>query len=120
METKERAVSSYQQGGGGVPFRKWRAGLADTDTRVAIDIRVTRFRTGNLGNSKSLGGGVSESKIDLGPGYRIYFGTDGNEIILLCGGDKSTRQRDIQLAKKYWRDYKTRKKTAKPNDKLQG
>lgn len=61
---------------------------------------------GNFGDTKPVGEGVSELRINEGKGYRVYFGRKGKEIVLLlCGGDKSTQQSDIKLAKKYWRKY---------------
>jgi putative addiction module killer protein len=61
---------------------------------------------GNLGNTRALGSGVSELKIDFGPGYRVYFGEDGPKIVvLLLGGDKSSQERDIEKAKAFWEDY---------------
>jgi putative addiction module killer protein len=80
----------------------------DLRTKAAIDARVARFRSGNLGDSKPVGDGVSEARIDYGPGHRIYYGVDGGKIILLCGGDKSTQVGDIELAKSFWLDYKKR------------
>jgi len=65
------------------------------------------MRLGNAGDSKSLGDGVHEIRIDYGPGYRVYYGNDGKSlIILLCGGDKRKQNVDIKTAKKYWLDYK--------------
>ena len=62
---------------------------------------------GNFSNAKAVGEGVLEYKIDFGPGYRVYFGRDGDTIvILLTGGTKKRQQRDIDAAKAYWRDYK--------------
>jgi len=66
---------------------------------------------GNFSNAKAVGSGVSEYKVDFGPGYRIYFGKDGEHlIILLGGGTKKKQQRDIGLAAQGWLDYKRRKK----------
>ena len=68
------------------------------------------MKNGNFSNVESVGNGVSERRIDFGPGYRIYFAKDGdNLIILLGGGTKKRQQNDINEAKKYWRDYKDRK-----------
>ena len=62
---------------------------------------------GNLSNVKSIGEGVLEYRIDFGPGYRVYFGRDGEVlVILLTGGTKKRQQRDIEAAKEYWRDYR--------------
>ena len=68
--------------------------------------RLDRVEQGNLGKHHSVGEGVSELVIDFGPGYRVYFGQDGMDlVILLIGGDKSSQQQDIQTARKYWREY---------------
>ena len=71
---------------------------------------VTRLSLGNFSNVKGVGSGVFECRIDFGPGYRIYFGKDGERlVILLGGGTKSRQQRDIRTALVIWRDYKRRK-----------
>ena len=72
-----------------------------------------RLGLGNFSNVKSVGGGVFEYRIDFGPGYRIYFGKDGERIvILLCGGTKQRQQEDITLAGEYWQAYKLQKRSA--------
>lgn len=81
-------------------FARWFADLGDIRARARIDVRIRRLSLGNPGDVKGLGDGVSEMRIDYGPGYRIYFTQRGSEIvILLCGGDKRTQQRDIARAK---------------------
>lgn len=109
MAAEERTVKYYQTRTGSQPFKNWRDGLIEKTTKSAIDARISRLRSWNLGKSEPIGGGASESKIDLGPGYRIYYGIDGVSIILLHGGDKSTQDTDIKLAKQFWNDYKARK-----------
>ena len=70
-----------------------------------------RMEQGNLSNAKSVGRGIHEFRIDFGPGYRIYFGKDGDQlVIVLAGGTKKRQGTDIELAKEYWRDYKQRKR----------
>ena len=72
---------------------------------------IVRMEQGNFSNAKGVGEGVMEYKIDFGPGYRVYFGRDGDTIvILLTGGTKKRQQRDIEAAKAYWRDYKLSKR----------
>ena len=72
---------------------------------------LTRIERGNLSNTKGVGKGVLEYKIDFGPGYRIYFGRDGNQlVILLAGGTKKRQHQDIRQAKVNWEDYRARKK----------
>ena len=110
MEGRERSVEYYTTAAGVCPFREWRmAQSRDRRTKAAIDARITRFRTGNFGDSKPIGDGVAESRIHFGPGYRVYYGVDGNKIVLLTGGDKSTQDADSRLARKYWADYKEQK-----------
>ena len=89
-------------------FRKWRLKLKDPRTRAILASRLDRLAFGNAGDVKPVGQGVSELRIDFGPGYRVYFIRHGREIILLlCGGDKSTQPRDIETAKRLaeeWRE----------------
>ena len=81
-------------------FDKWFAGLRDRQAKARIEARLTRLRAGNLGAVAPVGGGVNELKIDVGPGYRVYFVTRGLVlIVLLAGGDKSTQEADIVTAK---------------------
>ena len=81
-------------------FKAWYAGLRDRKARTKIADRFLRIERGNLGDAKSVGGGVSEIRVDHGPGYRLYFCRKGNTlIVLLCAGDKSSQKRDIGRAK---------------------
>lgn len=83
------------------PFIDWLENLKDLRGRTAIAIRINRARGGNLGDIAPVGGGISEMRIHKGPGYRVYFlQEDQRLILLLCGGDKSTQQKDITEAKK--------------------
>ncbi len=80
-------------------YRDWINGLRDRVARARIQVRVDRLVHGNPGSHRALREGVSELKIDVGPGYRVYFTErDGELIILLAGGDKSTQRRDIERA----------------------
>ncbi|MBM4261839.1 MAG: type II toxin-antitoxin system RelE/ParE family toxin [Deltaproteobacteria bacterium] len=94
------------------PFALWFERL-DSTTAAKVTTAVTRLEQGNFSNAKGVGAGVQECKIDFGPGYRIYFGQDGEQlIILLYGGTKKRQDKDIAKAKEYWADYKRRKKHA--------
>ncbi len=99
----------YLDGDGHSPFGNWRSELDDlASAKVVIALR--RLAYGNVSNVKVVGLGVSELKIDFGPGYRVYFGRDGETIvILLAGGTKKRQQRDIADAQARWADYKRRK-----------
>lgn len=80
-------------------FADWFAGLRDREARARITVRIRRLSLGNPGDVKPVGGGVSEMRIDYGPGYRVYFARRGEMVvILLCGGDKRTQDRDIAEA----------------------
>ena len=81
-------------------FSDWLASLRDSRGRAKIARRVDRMRRGNFGDHKSVGGGVSEMRIDAGPGYRLYYVERGGvQVVLLCGGDKDDQQRDIKRAR---------------------
>ena len=80
-------------------FDTWFANLKDRRAAVRIQIRIDRAEAGNFGDCKAVGEGVSEMRIDYGPGYRVYFKQTGQEVvILLAGGEKSTQTRDIETA----------------------
>lgn len=82
-------------------FHDWLRRLRDANAVARIIARIRRMEQGNLGDNKSLGGGLMEMRIDYGPGYRVYFVRHGEAIvILLCGGDKHKQQRDIERARK--------------------
>jgi putative addiction module killer protein len=84
-----------------IVFHTWLEGLRDDDARVRIVARLDRLARGNAGDVKSVGGGVSEMRIDYGHGYRLYFSRRGRTlVVLLCGGDKRTQARDIKRAQK--------------------
>jgi putative addiction module killer protein len=102
-------VSEYIDANGRSPYAIWFDRLpAEAAAKVAV--AVTRLSQGNLSNLKSVGEGVLERRIDWGPGYRVYFGRDGKKlIVLLGGGAKKRQQKDIDLAKKRWNDYRKRK-----------
>lgn len=88
-------------------YRRWRTTIRDPVAGGRIDSRVFRLEAGLFGRVRGVGAGVSELKLDFGPGFRTYFARKGNEIILLlCGGDKSTQSRDIDAAHTIWEQWK--------------
>ena len=92
------------------PFGKWFEGL-DPQAAAKVAVALYRLEQGNLSKVKSVGKGVSEYKVDFGPGYRVYFGQEGAEvIILLGGGSKKSQQKDIKTAQILWAEYKALKK----------
>ncbi|HEY2444305.1 MAG TPA: type II toxin-antitoxin system RelE/ParE family toxin [Rhizomicrobium sp.] len=103
----------YLDEDGRSPFARW---FEDLDAIAAARIvrALARIGQGNLPNVKPVGEGVLEYKIDFGPGYRVYFGRDGDTlVIILAGGTKKRQQRDIETASKYWRDYKRARRSAR-------
>lgn len=102
-------IQRYQTATGDKPFDAWFETLRDGLAKAKILARLTRLAAGNPGDSKAVGGGVLELRIDHGPGYRIYHAHAGQSLILLlCGGDKTTQSQDIATAKRYWADFKRR------------
>jgi putative addiction module killer protein len=86
-------------------YEKWFDSLRDRQAKARIDIRVRRLSLGNPGDAKPVGEGVSELRIDYGPGYRVYFVQRADVlIVLLAGGDKRTQDQDIRIAKQVARD----------------
>jgi putative addiction module killer protein len=105
----------YQTSVGEQPFVEWLGSLNDRQARTRIEARLARVAAGNLGDIEAVGEGVMELRIDWGPGYRVYFSRLGQVIILLlCGGDKRTQQKDIKRAKAYFEDYKARSAKKSP------
>ena len=101
-------VREYLDAEGKSPYAKWFDRLNVT-AAVKVATAVHRMEQGNFSNAKGVGAGVYEYRIDFGPGYRIYFGKDGDRlVILLAGGTKKHQDADSAAAKGHWRDYKRR------------
>src|SRR5271154_471676 len=97
-------VRYYLSEDGRRPFEEWFSDL-DPVARAKVAIALARLEQGNLSNVKGVGEGVLEYRIDFGPGYRVYFGRDGETlVILLTGGTKRRQQRDIETAAMFWRE----------------
>jgi putative addiction module killer protein len=98
-------IREYLSADGKSYFREWLDTL-DVPVRARIQARVFRFEMGNLGDHKAIGGGIWEARVMFGPGYRIYFGKEGNStILILLGGNKSSQAGDIRKAQLLWRKY---------------
>ncbi|MYA20811.1 MAG: type II toxin-antitoxin system RelE/ParE family toxin [Chloroflexi bacterium] len=103
-------IREYIDDRGRSPFARWFDRL---DARAAARVRTSlaRMEAGNLSNVRGVGNGVLECRINIGPGYRVYFGRDGDTlIVLLGGGTKSRQQRDIEDARQLWQEYRRRKR----------
>lgn len=106
----QREIIEYQTINGKSPFLNWLMSLKDESTILRIMARIDRLEIGHFGDTKYLGHGIFELRFHFGPGYRVYFGQDGNTlIILLMGGDKNSQNSDIRCATKYWKEYLCRK-----------
>ncbi|MBI1387933.1 MAG: type II toxin-antitoxin system RelE/ParE family toxin [bacterium] len=100
----------FENDAGKKPLRDWLETLSP-DVKSRVLKRLLRIEEGNLGDYKRVGDGVCELRFFFDGGLRVYFGRDGDKIIiLLCGGDKSSQKRDIEKALEYWRRYHERKK----------
>ncbi len=107
LETRPREIELYTTQNGREPFTDWFESIRDRTIRNRIDRRIDRLENGNFGDCRPVGEGVFELRLHFGPGYRIYFGEVANTVILLlCAGDKSSQQNDIERAKTYWLEYK--------------
>lgn len=103
-------VRQYVDPSGRIPFDRWFEKL-DNDTQARITVSLDRLERGNFSTVKGVGAGVFELRLDFGPGFRIYFGKDGEQIvILLVGGTKRRQQTDIVTACALWKEYKQRKR----------
>jgi putative addiction module killer protein len=111
MNTRRTAIFFKDTQNKREPAKDWLEKLRDRVGQAAVFVRIARAETGNFGDWKSVGDGVMEMRISVGPGYRLYYAFDGQDVILLLlGGDKSTQSKDIQKAKEFWESHKTRKK----------
>lgn len=104
------SVKEYVDVQGRSPFAEWFYDLS-APAAAKVTAHVARIAAGNFSNVKPVGGGVHEKRIDWGPGLRMYFGSDGNELIILLGGsDKRDQAQVIRWAQEYWKDYRKRKR----------
>jgi putative addiction module killer protein len=109
MQVVAREVRNYITPEGRNPFRQWLTQLQDKRTRANIQRRIARLQEGNFGDFRRLNRDLYELRINYGPGYRVYFGILASHVvILLCGGQKGTQQRDITRAQNYWNEIRSR------------
>jgi len=102
-------IREYLDSNGHSPFAKWFSVL-NAPAAAKVTTSLVRIEHGNFSNTKGVGAGVIEWRIDFSPGYRIYFGKDGDELVILVGGGTTKRQdSDIKVAHERWKDYKERK-----------
>ena len=107
QEVHPKTVTAYVRVDGHEPYTDWLESLRDQKTKERIKVRVRRLETGLYGDCEPVGEGVLELRIFFGPGFRVYFGEDeGNIVILLCGGDKGSQKKDIKTANDYWKEYR--------------
>lgn len=100
---------AYVDAAGRTPYAEWHARL-DSVVRARVTVAIFRLEAGNFSAAKGAGSGIFELRLDFGPGYRVYFGKDGETfVILLGGGTKKRQQADIDAAQALWREYKQRK-----------
>jgi putative addiction module killer protein len=106
MEATPKDLFIFETDDGCAPFSIWMDGIEGQPIYNKVMNRLDRLELGNFGDHKSVGEGVVELRIDFGPGYRIYIGQDGTDVvILLIGGDKSSQAADIEAAQEYWKAY---------------
>jgi putative addiction module killer protein len=111
MEPKRREIRYYQMKTGKTPYLEFLRSLSEAKERMAVDARVYRAASGNFGDHSPVGGGLFEMRIHLGPGFRVYYGLDGDTVVVITsGGEKGTQRKDIQNAKAFWADYLNRGK----------
>ena len=104
------AIREYVDHEGRSPYARWFNRL-NAQAAAKVATALVRLERGNLSGVKGVGAGVFEHRIDFGPGYRIYFGKEGDALVILLGGGTKRRQRqDIKTARGRWRDYKRRKR----------
>lgn len=116
MRLSPKKIQIYLTPDGKAPFRDWLSRLKNYAAKGFIRTRLDRVAHGNLGDHRPVGGGVHEMRIHVGPGYRVYFGLEGDSLVLLLwGGDKGSQTRDIAKAKEYWLDFRRHRENT-PHD----
>jgi len=100
-------IKLYEDKKGEEPFVLWISSLKDISMQARVKNRIKRIQLGNFGDCKSIDKSIFELRLNFGPGYRVYFAKESNVVVLLlCGGNKKTQNKDIKKAKMYWDNYK--------------
>jgi putative addiction module killer protein len=108
VNTEPYQIEIYEMADGKVPFDAWFLSLRDEKTKAIVRKRLARIRLGSFGDRKPVGEGVSELKIDFGPGFRIYYAMhEKTVVLLLTAGNKSSQSKDIKRAIEYWREFRS-------------
>lgn len=106
LEVITRNVLIFSDKNGYEPYTDWIDNLKDKQNQQRIKARVRRLEQGNFGDHRPVGDNVSELRFFFGSGFRVYYAEDGEKIVLLlCGGDKQSQEKDIESAKTYWKEY---------------
>jgi putative addiction module killer protein len=105
VEARKRHVKNYLSPNGADCFQEWLRSVRDDRAKRAIRIRINRVYEGNFGDCRPVGEGVHELRIDIGQGYRVYFGSDGDDVILLGGSSKGNQDTQINTVKGRWEEY---------------
>ena len=104
---EQKTIIVFSDENGNEPYKTWFENLRDKKGKARIESRLKRLEEGHYGDCAPVGEGVLELRMFFGAGYRVYFGDDeGNIVVLLSGGDKDSQKRDIKTAKEYWKEYK--------------
>ncbi len=111
MREMKNTINEYIDDSGKSLYADWLKNLRDVKAKAKIMMQIDKMELGLFGDVESIGEGLSELRLHYGPGYRVYYGKEGQQVfLLLCGGDKSTQSKDIKKAKECWKNYKRRNK----------
>ena len=111
MRNMKNTINEYIDDSGKSHYADWLKNLRDAKAKAKIMMQIDKMELGLFGDVEPIGEGLSELRLHYGPGYRVYYGKEGQQVfLLLCGGDKSTQSKDIKKAKEYWKSHKRRNK----------
>jgi len=111
MRDMKNTINEYIDDSGKSLYSDWLKNLRDAKAKAKIMMQVDKMELGLFGDVEPIGEGLSELRLHYGPGYRVYYGKEGQQVfLLLCGGDKSTQSKDIKKAKECWKNHKRRNK----------